>query len=123
MCLLAPFLKVSFWTQPVVRSALSSVAKVTTVSGWSAASAFALVAAAFVPKGPGPLDLGTPAACAAATTAFAAFSVAGAPGDTPGLYIAAGTPDADRKAMLAGTHRASFVAVVRETQVGSELGM
>jgi hypothetical protein len=123
-------LQVVFWTQPGVRKVLQGVGAAAAAKGWGAARIFELVAAATVPDAPGPLDLGAAVACEGPAVAtkvptFAMFTPPAAPppGGAPGLYIAPGTPDAARAEQLAGTHRASFVAVVRETQARSTMGL
>ena len=62
------------------------------------------------------------AAAAAFAPLFVAYSDAAKRGavagvGAPGLHVVHGTPETDRRAMLAGSHRAAFVSVLRETQV------
>lgn len=112
-------LQVAFWRSPRVQAVLHGLGAAVPASGWPAARVFDLIAAAVVPTPSGIADAFACAPAALISPAYAAYPAGvTAPGGSPGFYVSPGTPNAARAAMVAGAYRATFVAVVREAQVG-----
>lgn len=113
-------IQAAFWRQPRIRQVLENTGAAIVSNGWTSAPIFEHIAAAAAPSSPGLIELGSASACGVADSkmpVFEAFSPPIAPSGPPGLYFIPGTPSSDQAAMLGGTHRAAFVAVVREAQV------